>query len=174
LKRHSDQVLQEITQLSKFYDELLKGAEQSRVLPGMSNRSTETARVGAGLHVRGQIYGNEDLQVNGSVEGPIQLGNGKVTVGASGRIIGDIGAREIVVHGSITGNLRAVDHIEIKAAGSVLGDIETARIITEDGAHFKGSIEIGHKVTEAARATQAFAATAAPHSLRPGDQFPKG
>ena len=135
--------------MSKTYCEL-KDSERSRIVPGMSSRPTKTASVSAGLHVRGQISGNEDLQVDGSVEGPIQLGDGKVTVGASGKITGDIGAREIVVHGSITGNLRAVDHIEIKAAGSVLGDIETARIITEDGAHFKGSTEIGHKVIEAA------------------------
>ena len=163
--------------MSEIYDGV-NYADQPQILSGMRNHPTETASVGAGLHIRGQISGNEDLQMDGSVEGPIQLEDGKVTVGASGKISGDIWAREIVVHGSITGNLRAIDYVEIKVAGSVLGDIETARIITEKGAHLKGSTEIGHKVIEAARTietpTQAFAATATPHLLRSGGQLSKG
>jgi len=101
-----------------------------------------TARLGASLHVKGEITGSEDLLVDGSVEGLIQLDERKLTVGATAKLTADIIAREVVVYGSVKGNLRAKDRIEIKKDGSVNGDLTTARIMIEDGAYFKGSIEI--------------------------------
>jgi len=101
-----------------------------------------TARLGASLHVKGEISGNEDLHIDGSVEGLIQLDDRKLTVGASAKLTADVVAREVVVYGSVKGNLRARDRIEIKKDGSVVGDLTTARIMIEDGAYFKGSIEI--------------------------------
>ena len=101
-----------------------------------------TARLGASLHVKGEISGNEDLVVDGSVEGLIQLDERKLTVGATAKVTADIIAREVVVYGTVKGNLRAKDRIEIKKDGSVNGDLTTARIMIEDGAYFKGSIEI--------------------------------
>ncbi len=101
-----------------------------------------TARLGQSLHVKGEITGNEDLHVDGSVEGLITLEDRKLTVGASAKLTADVTAREVVVFGSVKGNLRARDRIEIKKDGSVVGDLTTARIMIEDGAYFKGSIEI--------------------------------
>jgi cytoskeletal protein CcmA (bactofilin family) len=101
-----------------------------------------TARLGASLHIKGEISGNEDLQIDGSVEGLVQLDDRKLTVGASARVTADLIAREVVVYGNVKGNLRARDRIEIKKDGSVVGDLTTARIMIEDGAYFKGSIEI--------------------------------
>src|SRR6516165_7997802 len=101
-----------------------------------------TARLGASLHVKGEITGSEDLLVDGSVEGLIQLDERKLTVGATAKLTADIIAREVVVYGSVKGNLRAKDRIEIKKDGSVNGDLTTARSSIEDGAYFKGSIEI--------------------------------
>jgi len=101
-----------------------------------------SARLGASLHVKGEITGNEDLAIDGSVEGLIQLEDRKLTVGASARVTADVIAREVVVYGNVKGNLRARDRIEIKKDGSVIGDLTTARIMIEDGAYFKGSIEI--------------------------------
>jgi len=101
-----------------------------------------TARLGASLHVKGEITGSEDLLIDGSVEGLIQLDERKLTVGATAKLTADIIAREVVVFGSVKGNLRAKDRIEIKKDGSVNGDLTTARIMIEDGAYFKGSIEI--------------------------------
>ena len=101
-----------------------------------------TARLGASLHIKGEITGNEDLQIDGSVEGLVQLEDRKLTVGASARVTADIIAREVIVYGNVKGNLRARDRIEIKKDGSVVGDLTTARIMIEDGAYFKGSIEI--------------------------------
>ncbi len=101
-----------------------------------------TARLGASLHIKGEISGNEDLQIDGSVEGLVQLDDRKLTVGASARVTADLIAREVIVYGNVKGNLRARDRIEIKKDGSVVGDLTTARIMIEDGAYFKGSIEI--------------------------------
>jgi cytoskeletal protein CcmA (bactofilin family) len=104
--------------------------------------SSGTARLGASLHVKGEINGHEDLLVDGSVEGLIQLEDRKLTVGATAKVTADVIAREVVVYGTVKGNLRARDRIEIKKDGSVVGDLTTARIMIEDGAYFKGSIEI--------------------------------
>jgi cytoskeletal protein CcmA (bactofilin family) len=106
------------------------------------------ARLGASLHVKGEITGNEDLYVDGSVEGLIQLDERKLTVGLSAKLTADVVAREIVVYGNVKGNLRARDKIEIKKDGSVVGDLATARIMIEDGAYFKGAIEIDRSALE--------------------------
>ena len=110
--------------------------------PLSSTPSGSTARLGASLHIKGEISGNEDLHIDGSVEGLVQLEDRKLTVGASAKLTADVVAREVVVYGSVKGNLRARDRIEIKKDGSVVGDLTTARIMIEDGAYFKGSIEI--------------------------------
>jgi cytoskeletal protein CcmA (bactofilin family) len=135
-----------------------------------------TARLGASLHVKGEISGNEDLHVDGSVEGLIQLEERKLTVGASAKLTADVVAREVVVYGSVKGNLRARDRIEIKKDGSVVGDLTTARIMIEDGAYFKGSIEIDRKAESAQKEKDldkpaftraAAAAPSAPAAARP-------
>ena len=101
-----------------------------------------TARLGASLHVKGEITGNEDLHIDGTVEGLVNLEDRRLTIGASAKVTADIIAREVAVFGNVKGNLRARDRIEIKKDGSVVGDLTTARIMIEDGAYFKGSIEI--------------------------------
>src|SRR5574337_1093450 len=114
-----------------------------RPLTATPDRST--ARLGASLHVKGEISGNEDLHIDGTVEGLVSLEDRKLTVGPSAKLTADVVAREVVVYGSVKGNLRARDRIEIKKDGSVVGDLTTARIMIEDGAYFKGSIEIEKK-----------------------------
>ncbi|HEV2101292.1 MAG TPA: polymer-forming cytoskeletal protein [Candidatus Acidoferrum sp.] len=111
-----------------------------RPLGATADRST--ARLGPSLHIKGEITGSEDLLLEGTVEGLVQLDERKLTVGASAKVTADIIAREVVVYGTVKGNLRAKDRIEIKKDGSVNGDLTTARIMIEDGAYFKGSIEI--------------------------------
>jgi cytoskeletal protein CcmA (bactofilin family) len=98
--------------------------------------------LGRGLHVKGEIIGTEDLLIDGSVEGRIQVDEWKVTVGPTAKLTADINAREVVVYGYVKGNVRAKGRIEIKKNGSVIGNLTTAQIMIEDGANFKGSIDI--------------------------------
>jgi len=128
------------TSASPYSPEAKTMAPTDANYPGTSGGST--ARLGASLHIKGEITGNEDLQIDGSVEGLVQLEDRRLVVGASARVTADIIAREILVYGNVKGNLRARDRIEIKKDGSVVGDLTTARIMIEDGAYFKGSIEI--------------------------------
>jgi len=100
------------------------------------------ACLGASLEIKGKISGEEDLQVDGKVEGPVALAGQRLTVGRTGQLNSEVTAREVVVYGKLTGNLRASDRVEIKKDGSVIGDITTSRISIEDGAYFKGRIEI--------------------------------
>ena len=119
-------------------------------------------RVGASLRIKGEISANEDLLVEGTVEGPIHLADHKLTVGLGAKLTSDVVAREIIVQGSVKGNLRASERIEIMKNGTVIGDLTTARILIEDGARFRGSIEIDRKGSPAAsdKPPQARAATA--------------
>src|SRR6202049_4078400 len=99
------------------------------------------AWLGPGLKIKGQISGTEDLQVECQVDGPISLGEHRLTVGQNGHVSGEITATEVVVFGEVSGNLLASGRIEIKKHGSVIGDLTTSRIMIEDGAYYKGSIE---------------------------------
>ena len=112
-----------------------------------ASRSAQ-AHIGKSVVVKGEISGSEDLYVDGEVRGSIELRDHGLTVGPNGKVDANVIAREIVVHGTLNGNVQAADKIEIRKTGSILGDLSTARIIIEDGAYFKGSIDIlkpGHK-----------------------------
>jgi cytoskeletal protein CcmA (bactofilin family) len=100
------------------------------------------AHVGPGLRIKGQISGNEDLKVDGKVEGPIILAGHRLTVGANSHVLGEIIAREVVIYGDVTGEIQAAERIEIKKDASVLGAVTTPRITIEEGARFKGAIEV--------------------------------
>jgi cytoskeletal protein CcmA (bactofilin family) len=108
----------------------------------------ETGWLGSSLQVKGDITGTEDLLIDGSVEGLIQLDERKLTVGAAAKVTADINARDVVVYGSVKGNVRATGRIEIKRDGSIIGNLTTAQIMIEDGADFKGSIEIDRSAAE--------------------------
>ena len=101
-----------------------------------------SARLGSSLHIKGHITGTEDLQIDGKIDGPISLRGHELTVGPTAQLTPEIHAREGVVYGKVVGNLHARDRVDVKSDGSVIGDISTARISIEDGAQFKGRIEI--------------------------------
>lgn len=100
------------------------------------------ARLGANLHVKGEISGSEDLVIEGTFEGLVQLDEGKLTIETTAKVTADIVAAEVVVCGNLKGNVRAKNRIEIKRDGSLTGNLTTPQILIEDGANFKGSIEI--------------------------------
>jgi cytoskeletal protein CcmA (bactofilin family) len=104
--------------------------------------SANSASIGKAVKVVGQIYSREDLYVDGEVEGTVEALEHKLTIGPNGVVRAGIKAREVVALGNIQGNVEAHDKIEIRKDAKLVGDIRTARIIIEDGAYFKGSIDI--------------------------------
>jgi cytoskeletal protein CcmA (bactofilin family) len=107
-----------------------------------SSAARNSARLGSSLQIKGHITGTEDLQIDGKVEGSISLRGHQLTVGSTAQLTSEIHAAEVVVYGKVVGNVHARDRVDVKTDGSVVGDISTARISIEDGAHFKGRIEI--------------------------------
>jgi cytoskeletal protein CcmA (bactofilin family) len=102
-----------------------------------------TSYLGAGLHVKGEITGNEDLKLDSKVEGLISIGGFRLTVGPGAKLSGDIVAREALISGEVNGDIRAVDRIEIMKTASIKGDVTTGKITIEEGAYFNGNVEIG-------------------------------
>ncbi|MGB6191015.1 MAG: polymer-forming cytoskeletal protein [Terracidiphilus sp.] len=102
----------------------------------------EQATIGKGLFIKGEITGSESLYIDGKIEGTINLPGNRLTVGRNGQVNASINAREIVVLGKVKGNVTATDRVDIRAEGSLTGDVAAARISIEDGAFFKGGIDI--------------------------------
>ena len=105
-------------------------------------RSVDDATIGKSVIVKGELSGSEDLYVDGEVEGSISLRGQSLTVGPNGRVHANIEARNVIVHGRVDGNIQASDRVELRKSASLSGDISTARVAIEDGAFFKGSIDI--------------------------------
>jgi cytoskeletal protein CcmA (bactofilin family) len=102
--------------------------------------------------VKGQIFSREDLTIDGEVEGTIECHDHRLTIGPNARVQAGLKAREIIIHGSIQGNVEATDKIDIKKEAKLVGDIKTSRIVIEDGAYFKGSIDISKAAAKPAPA----------------------
>jgi cytoskeletal protein CcmA (bactofilin family) len=104
--------------------------------------SANSATIGKAVKVVGQIFSKEDLFIDGEVEGTVEALEHKLTIGPHGAVRAGVKAREVVALGTIQGNVEAHEKIEIRKEAKLVGDIRTARIIIEDGAYFKGSIDI--------------------------------
>jgi cytoskeletal protein CcmA (bactofilin family) len=108
----------------------------------LSTSTADQATIGKSLVIKGEVTGSESLYIDGRVEGSISLAGNRVTVGRNGVVSANINAREIVVLGKVKGNLTASDRVDIRSDGSLTGDVVAARISIEDGAFFKGGIDI--------------------------------
>src|ERR1700704_1317514 len=104
--------------------------------------TADQATIGKSLVIKGEVTGSESLYIDGRVEGSINLSGNRVTIGRNGVVAANISAREIVVLGKVRGNLTASDRVDIRSDGSLTGDVVAARISIEDGAFFKGGIDI--------------------------------
>src|SRR5271154_3438920 len=112
------------------------------VEPNVETHRGGQAVLGKSVIVKGQIFSREDLTIDGEVEGTVELQEHRLTVGPNGRLTASVKAREIVVLGTVHGNVETTDKIEIRKDAKLVGDIKTARIVIEDGAYFKGNIDI--------------------------------
>lgn len=120
--------------------------------------------IGQSIQIKGELVGNEDLTIEGKVDGKIFLKDHNLTIGANGRITAEIHAKTVVVVGEVVGNITADDKVEIAPTGSMKGDIIAPRVVLADGARFKGSIDMERK----AGATAAASTKAMPELARVG------
>lgn len=124
--------------------------------------------IGKSLVIKGELSGNEDLTINGRVEGKIDLNQNTLTVDENGKVKAQILAKTVVVIGEVLGNVTAVESVSIREMGAVDGDISSPRVAIAEGAHFRGSIDMrrtdGAKPGAAARGTAAAGSSAAASS----------
>jgi cytoskeletal protein CcmA (bactofilin family) len=135
-------------------------AQPPAVLSPASNGVKETAKpshdthrgdvghIGKSVVIRGELSGSEDLYLDGEVEGTINLRDHKLVIGPNGKIKAAITARDIVIHGKLEGNINGSERVELKRSSTHMGNIATQRIVIEDGAFFKGAVDIKEQPRE--------------------------
>jgi len=100
------------------------------------------ANIGKSIVFKGDLSGDEDLQIDGQVEGGVQLANHQLTVGETGRVQAQLYAKDVIVIGHVTGNITATERVEIQVNGVVEGDVHAPRLIIADGAVLNGAVEM--------------------------------
>ena len=100
------------------------------------------ANIGKSITIKGDLSGNEDLQIEGTVEGRIDLPNNQLTIGAEGRVKAEVHAKSVIVVGHVTGNLSAAERIQVEATGIVDGDVKAPRLVIQEGAMLNGGVEM--------------------------------
>ena len=106
------------------------------------DRSAPFVNIGRSIHIKGELNGNEDLTIDGKVEGTIRLRDHNLTVSENGHITAEVFAKSAVIHGHVVGDIRAEDRIEIADGGTVEGDLIAPKVVLADGARFKGRIDM--------------------------------
>jgi len=132
-------------------------AEMKEPAMSSSNVSQGIAAIGRSIRINGDLQGEEDLRIEGEVNGTIHLNNNTVTVGQEGKIKADVYAKAIAVEGSVEGDLYGAEHITVKKSAKVQGNIVSPRVSLEDGSRFKGSIEMDPEAVKSALGTPASA-----------------
>ncbi len=132
--------------------------KQAPATPPRQTASLQTASLGKETKVKGDIYSEEDLYFDGNIEGSLEV-RGVLTIGPNGKVKANVKAKELVVKGSIHGDVEASDRISIMNGATIVGDVKTAGIVIEDGAYFKGGIDILRP--ETAKKTEMVSAAAA-------------
>jgi len=110
--------------------------------------------IGQSIHIKGELTGNEDLTIEGKVEGKVFLKDHNLTIGANGKITAEIQAKTVMVLGEVTGNITADDKVEVATSGSMRGDIVAPRVVLADGAKFRGAIDMDRKPASSASASK--------------------
>ena len=132
--------------------------------------TTKVASIGKSLHVKGELSGNEDLVIEGKVEGKIALTGYNVTIGETGRVAAEIHAKSIVIAGLVHGNVVAGDKVEVAATGTMMGDIRAPRVVLVDGCRFKGSIDM--ESSKSATVTSTITSANAPATSKAKSESP--
>jgi cytoskeletal protein CcmA (bactofilin family) len=115
-----------------------RGSE--RYQPAATGKGEAMANIGKSISIKGDLSGNEDLVIEGKVEGKVELPNNQLTVGANGVVRAEVSAKSVVVIGRVAGNVKGSERIEIQATGIVEGDVAAPRLVVAEGAVVNGSI----------------------------------
>jgi cytoskeletal protein CcmA (bactofilin family) len=102
-----------------------------------------TACITQGIRIKGEVIGKEDIFLDGTLEGKLDLGNAVVTVGPNGKIKADISGREVIVRGQVEGKVSGTERVQLWNTGRVVGEVRTERLAIEDGATLRGYVEAG-------------------------------
>ncbi len=141
--------------LSRQTDELDEKTADIVVPAGRSApKSRQLASIGPSIHFKGELTGEEGLMIDGSIEGTIDLKENELIVGPNGNIKADVFAKTIKVDGKLIGELHGTDKVHISKTGEVTGNIFSPRVVIEDGARFKGSIDMTGKLSGSTRPTE--------------------
>jgi cytoskeletal protein CcmA (bactofilin family) len=116
------------------------------------------ANIGQSIVFKGELSGDEDLEIDGQVEGDVRLANHQLTIGSKGRLKAEVEARAVVVIGTVVGNLTATERIEIQATGVVEGDLKTPCLLVQEGAVLHGRIEMASGTASGRNAAQSASA----------------
>ena len=125
----------------------------------ISQGGTIVANIGKSISIRGDLTGNEDMVIEGKVEGKVDLPNNQLTVGADGNVKAEIHAKSVVIVGHVIGNVSGVERVELQATGQLEGDVTSPKLIVAEGAHLNGGIQM---TQPAAKPTSAAPATPTP------------
>jgi cytoskeletal protein CcmA (bactofilin family) len=129
----------------------------------------EQATIGRSVVIKGEVSGSEPLYVDGRVEGTIHLPDNRVTIGRNGSVTANIDAKEVVIMGTVKGDILCTDRLDIRGEGSLIGDVVAERISVEDGALLKGSVEVRAKA-QTNEKTQAQAQPKPQEPVKPAEQ----
>lgn len=121
----------------------LRSSQPTPPTPTRTSTGGDMANIGKSITIKGDLSGNEDLVVEGNVEGRIELPNNQLTIGANGNVKAECSAKSVVVIGKVAGNVTGVERVQIEATGSVQGDVRTPRLVVQEGAVLNGSVEMG-------------------------------
>ncbi len=111
------------------------------------------ANIGKSIVFKGELTGDEDLEIEGSIEGRIDLPKGQLTIGAHGRVKAEITAKAVVIVGKVTGNVKATERLEVQSSGIVEGDLSAPRLLIQEGAVVNGAIDMGAKSAAPSQST---------------------
>jgi cytoskeletal protein CcmA (bactofilin family) len=119
-----------------------QGAAPQNESPRQSVNARERATIGRSITIRGDVGGDEDLLIQGQVDGSVNLDQHSVTVGSEGRVKANISGRVVIVEGQVEGDLNAQEQIILRSSAHVMGDISAPRVVLEDGATFRGLVDM--------------------------------
>jgi cytoskeletal protein CcmA (bactofilin family) len=125
----------------------------------MVSSARSSGFIGQSIQIKGELTGNEDLTIDGRVEGKIDLSEHNLIVGENGHIHAEIHAKAVTVKGEVLGNIVADDKVEIMPSGSVEGDLCAPRVALADGSSFKGSVDMSGKTSSSSKSARAGASS---------------